>query len=355
MSLSLAWHIVRKKFSWRYGKSDAFLEEVVGNIWALGYEEALRCFDPDRGATFKTFLYAVFANMAKDERKKFFSRFSKMPRRITVTAREVNSKFGIPLPKHTRYVFDFSGNDYFRPPFGFRLPASHESLNDESDDESSDEGHPASSPSETWEMVRYTEFLECVGRINDTELKNINRRRLPPYYKKLTQDALRKQLAELDQQIVKLLMYPCGFGRAAKIDIQTELGIGRNFYEFRIESILDRLGTPYESYQRWIAAQKAREKDEAKVCGHRVWAIAQELQQPVVKKFFEFNVPANRPGCFFDIQGQLFVDEVNGDLYVRCDAPDPEENKPVLDDRELDRDPEQWDYVENYVDLFEDE
>ena len=329
------------------------MEEIVGNVWGLGYAEALRRYDPERGVKFKTFLYAVFMNMVLDEKRKVLSRFTKTPRHVTVTVRDVNSRFGIPLPKYTRYVFDFGGSDYFCPPLGFRLYSPQEPC-----DESSEEWQPVSSPSESWEMVRYIEFLECVGRIDDTELKNINPRRLPPYYKKLTQDALRRQLAELDLQIVKRLMYPCGFGGETKIEIQTKLGIGRNFYEFRIESILDRLGVSYEKCQRWITAQRVREKEEAKVCARQARAIAQELRQLhqlVEKKFFKFNVPANRSDSFFDVPGQLFVNEENGDLYARYDEPDPEESKPVLDDRELDRDPEQWDYVENYVDLFEDE
>jgi hypothetical protein len=260
----------------------------------------------------------------------------------------VNSRFGTPLPKYTRYVFDFGGSDHYEPPLDYQRPSHNKH------DETSDEWHPASSPSETWEKVRYTEFLECVGRINDTELKNINQRRLPPYYKKLTQDALREQLAELDLQIVKRLMAPCGFGGETKIEIQTKLGIGRNFYEFRIESIVDRLGVPYEKYQRWITTQRAREKDEAKVCARQAWAIAIELYQPVRKKFFKFDVPANQSGCFLDVQGQLFVDEVNRH-YVLAGDHDLEEHQPRQDKRGLNRNPEQWTYAEDYDNLFEDE
>lgn len=247
----------------RTEKATPLVMELADEIWLPGLLDAWRDFKPDAGARFKTFLYIVLKRKAGKVRRRFFSRMPPKVRLNIVTVRHVGIHYGVSdystdengsaIPWYTRYVFDFQNCDFSFLPCGLKLPGKIEVTSDDL----LEAEQPYFNLSDLKREQEYREFYGCLGYISYEEFVEHGRDHLPNSFRKLTDKALKKKLANLDVRIVEMLIDD--EKPACQIEIQQKLGISKEFYKVRIGAILHRLQIPSESIKRRFEETKRRE------------------------------------------------------------------------------------------------
>lgn len=362
---SLAWYVVKMMFGRHM--SNRVIERIVDRIWLEGYREAKKGFDPSKNTEFTTYLSKIYRNKTYDERTKYLISIPKTRQKLVVTVSMkgnlINSRdfpvkeLGLRGLRQRKYVFDFTGSRNFFFPLDFKIPFPIEELHEEFE-----EGEqPAASMSESMAAVGYEEFLEAVGRIGENEIQNINDRRIPILYKRLTRSALKSLLSRIDVQIVEKLLEGYEYNRNKKNEnepkvtqqrIQQALGIKRNFYEFRLEAIAKRLELQHLTLEHHLASRKMQKENPKEYCVRKTCLMAIRMNAPVLKRIFVFRTKECRDETLVG-QGSLFVDEKNKQIYIWCDPPQPQDG--VEEDRDSRRNPdEHWSLVEDYYERFVD-
>lgn len=363
MAESAAWHAVKKMFGRQGQPATSFLQWIVDNVWIDAYRDAKKRFDPERGVKFKTFLYRICRNKAFNKRRKFLVNCPPRLQDVTVTVgmrgngihylyspeilREIHDL------RYCKYLFDFSDSNIHFLPLGYNYPFYCEALFGTLDDFEEDD-HPVGSVPENIQWAEYAELFARVAAIDDDELRTINSRRLPKLFKKLTKEALRKELARIDVHIVEQLVLGINpdARNVTKKEIQLRVGVKRNFYEYRIEAITERLNLEQKYRERLRPRSTSGVVKEE--CVHRARHLAVQLNPPVKRKVFTFRV-ANK------LQRLTGATETNSvtpqksvaaeDVFLWQDRPGETQRKEKRNRPKSER----WHLVELFVDQFSDD
>ena len=282
LSKSYALYAVRVVFRQRYGKASPFLREVADAICGEGYFKALEKYDPEQGAEFTTFLFSIYFNMARNERRRFLSQFIGFKHLFKVAVENcgnIGDSAETQGKRYLHFTLDFSGYDHFALPCGFRLPIHRMLFCDKVPDD--DDSIPRRKL-EIDPIQVHREFLKKVGNISKEEIQSIKRWRLPKLYRQKTDKALKQALSRLDTRIVDLLINPHLFRQTPKALIQKKLGITRYFYESRIKAILERLNIPSETSERRKEMRKLSHQKQS--CAKKIVNLAKEARGNLEKR-----------------------------------------------------------------------
>ena len=363
---SLAWYVVKMMFGRHM--SNRIIGRIVDRIWLEGYREAKKGFDPSRNTEFTTYLSKIYRNKTYDERAKYLISIPKTRQKLVVTVAMKGNlvdsqdfpvrELGLRGLRQRKYIFDFTGSRRFFFPLGFKIPFPIEELHEEFEEDE----QPAASMSESMAAVGYEEFLEAVGRIGENEIQNINDRRIPILYKRLTRSALKSLLSRIDVQIVEKLLEGYEYNRNKKEEdepkvtqqrIQRALGIKRNFYEFRLEAIAKRLELQHLTLERRLASRKMQKENPKEYCVRKTCLMAIRMNAPVLKLIFVFRT--EEPGDETPVgQDHLLVDEKNKQIYLMCDEPQPQDVEEKNGKGSRHASDERWNLVDDYYERFVD-
>lgn len=356
MAESVAWKVAKRIYGRQGQAATGFLQRIVDKIWIDAYRKAKERFDPNHGAKFKTLLYKICYNKALNERRRYLVRFPKRYSKVVVTVcmkgNGIHNSYypevlrGIRGLRHCKYVFDFSGSRQFFFPLEFKEPFHVEALFSNFDALDLKD-HPISSISESAHWLERNELFARVGSIGDDEFQKINKRRLPKLYKSLNKATLRRELARIDVEIVRmytLVGNPDG-SKVTQKQVQETVHITRDFYDYRIEAIVKRLKLkPKRQPSRCPLPSREFDDDPnpKKACSRKVCLLAIRLNSPVLKKIFTFAEDQSDMESHADEQKYVFVWQ---------DTP----TKPMRKDERYVPENERWDLVELYVDRFADD